>query len=161
MKAYYNRRAPEYDDWWLGAGLHADRERPGCREEVDALIRALVMLPPARTLDVACGTGFLTQHLPGEVVGLDQSESMLEIARTRVPAAGFVRGDGIELPFSDDAFERLPSLSLRRWTWSAFTAPSGQKRGIRKQVSPPGACASTRKKSHIGADMNHLCPVMR
>jgi len=107
VKAYYDRRAPEYDDWWLGAGLHADRERPGWREEVDALIRALVMLPPARTLDVACGTGFLTQHLPGEVVGLDQSESMLEIARTRVPAAGFVRGDGIELPFPDDAFERV------------------------------------------------------
>jgi demethylmenaquinone methyltransferase/2-methoxy-6-polyprenyl-1,4-benzoquinol methylase len=107
VKAYYDRRAPEYDDWWLGAGLHADRERPRWREEVDALIRALVTLPPARTLDVACGTGFLTQHLPGEVVGLDQSESMLEIARTRVPAAGFVRGDGIELPFPDDAFERV------------------------------------------------------
>ena len=42
-----------------------------------------------------------------------------------------------------------------------LTEPSGRKRGIRKQVSPPGACASTRKASHIGADMNHLWPVMR
>ena len=107
MKAYYDRRAPEYDDWWLGTGLHTDRERPGWGEEVDALIRALVALPPARTLDVACGTGFLTRHLPGEIVGLDQSESMLEIARTRVPTAEFVRGDGIELPFPDGAFERV------------------------------------------------------
>jgi ubiquinone/menaquinone biosynthesis C-methylase UbiE len=107
VKAYYDRRAPEYDDWWFGAGLHADRERPGWREEVDALIGALATLPPARTLDVACGTGFLTQHLPGEVVGLDQSEAMLEIARARVPAVGFVRGDGIELPFPDDAVERV------------------------------------------------------
>ena len=40
-------------------------------------------------------------------------------------------------------------------------APSGRKRGIRKQESPPGACASTRKASHMGADMNHLWPVMR
>ena len=31
---------------------------------------------------------------------------------------------------------------------------------MRKQVSPPGACASTRKASDIGADMNHLWPVM-
>ena len=107
MKAYYNRRAPEYDDWWFGTGLHADRDRPGWEEEVDALIGALAALPPARTLDVACGTGFLTRHLPGEIVGLDQSESMLEIARERVPAAGFVRGDGIELPFPDGAFERI------------------------------------------------------
>ena len=107
MKAYYDRRAPEYDDWWFGTGLHADRDRPGWEEEVDALIRALVALPPARTLDVGCGTGFLTRHLPGEVVGLDQSESMLEIAQARVPGAVFVRGDGVELPFPDEAFERV------------------------------------------------------
>jgi ubiquinone/menaquinone biosynthesis C-methylase UbiE len=107
VKAYYDRRAPEYDDWWLGTGLHADRDRPGWEEEVDALIGALATLPPARTLDVACGTGFLTRHLPGELVGLDQSDSMLEIARARVPAAAFVRGDGIELPFPDGAFERV------------------------------------------------------
>jgi demethylmenaquinone methyltransferase/2-methoxy-6-polyprenyl-1,4-benzoquinol methylase len=107
VKAYYDRRAPEYDDWWLGTGLHADRDRPGWEEEVDALIRALGALPPAHTLDVACGTGFLTRHLPGEVVGLDQSESMLEIAQARVPGAVFVRGDAFELPFPDAAFERV------------------------------------------------------
>jgi ubiquinone/menaquinone biosynthesis C-methylase UbiE len=106
VKAYYDRRAPEYDDWWFGTGLHADRDRPGWEEEVDALIRALAALPPARTLDVACGTGFLTRHLPGEVVGLDQSETMLEIAQARVPGRVFVRGDGVELPFPDGAFER-------------------------------------------------------
>jgi demethylmenaquinone methyltransferase/2-methoxy-6-polyprenyl-1,4-benzoquinol methylase len=107
VKAYYDRRALEYDDWWFGVGLYADRDRPGWDEEVDALIRALAGLAPARTLDVACGTGFLTRHLPGEVVGLDQSESMLEVARARVPAAAFVRGDGVELPFPDGAFERI------------------------------------------------------
>jgi ubiquinone/menaquinone biosynthesis C-methylase UbiE len=107
VKAYYDRRAPEYDDWWFGTGLHADRDRPGWEEEVDALIRALAALPPARTLDVGCGTGFLTRHLPGEVVGLDQSESMLEIARARVPAAVFVHGDGVALPFPDASFERV------------------------------------------------------
>jgi ubiquinone/menaquinone biosynthesis C-methylase UbiE len=107
VKAYYDRRAPEYDDWWFGTGLHADRDRPGWDEEVETLIRALEALPPGRTLDVACGTGFLTRYLPGEVVGLDQSESMLEIARARVPAASFVCGDGIELPFPDQSFDRV------------------------------------------------------
>ncbi|HEX9379247.1 MAG TPA: hypothetical protein VF872_06630 [Gaiellaceae bacterium] len=37
MKAYYDRRAPEYDDWWLGQGLHADRERPGWEDELRLL----------------------------------------------------------------------------------------------------------------------------
>jgi ubiquinone/menaquinone biosynthesis C-methylase UbiE len=107
VKAYYERRAREYDDWWLGTGLHADRDRPGWREEVEALTAALAALPPLRTLDVACGTGFLTQHLPGEIVGLDQSESMLEIARGRVPAGEFVAGDALTLPFPDGAFGRV------------------------------------------------------
>jgi ubiquinone/menaquinone biosynthesis C-methylase UbiE len=107
VKAYYDRRAPEYDDWWLGTGLHAGRVRPGWSEEVEGLTRALAALPPARTLDVACGTAFLTRYLPGDVVGLDQSESMLEIARRRVPSAEFVRGDALALPFADGAFGRV------------------------------------------------------
>ena len=107
MKAYYERRAPEYDDWYLGRGRFADRDRPGWSEELDELRRALGALPPARTLDVACGTGFLTRHLPGEVVGLDQSESMLEEARRQAPSATFATGDALELPFPDGSFERV------------------------------------------------------
>src|ERR671926_534966 len=107
MKAYYERRAHEYDDWWMGTRLHADRHRPGWHESVAELTQTLAAMPPAKTLDVACGTGFLTQHLPGTVVGLDQSESMLELAHARVPAASFVRGDAVELPFPDRSFERV------------------------------------------------------
>ena len=107
MKAYYERRAAEYDDWWLGTGRFAGRQRPVWREETEALTRTLEALPPARTLDVACGTGFLTQHLRGEITGLDQSASMLELARTNVPEGRFVRGDALELPFADDSFERV------------------------------------------------------
>ena len=107
MKAYYERRAPEYDDWYLGAGRFADRDRPGWEEELAELIRALEALPPARTLDVACGTGFLTRHLSGEIVGLDQSESMIEAARSQAPKADYVRGDALELPFEDGAFDRV------------------------------------------------------
>jgi ubiquinone/menaquinone biosynthesis C-methylase UbiE len=106
VKAYYERRTREYDDWYLGRGRFAERDRPGWDEEVDELRRALEALRPARTLDVACGTGFLTRHLPGEVVGLDQSESMLEKARRQAPNATFATGDALELPFPDDSFER-------------------------------------------------------
>ena len=54
--AYYDRRATEYDDWYLGEGLYADRERDGFAEEVEAVAETLAGLSPARTLDVACGT---------------------------------------------------------------------------------------------------------
>jgi ubiquinone/menaquinone biosynthesis C-methylase UbiE len=107
LKEYYDTRAPEYDDWYLGRGGFAQRDRPGWDEELTALIEVLERLPPKRTLDVACGTGFLTRHLPGDVTGLDQSARMLAIAAERRPDATFVQGDGLELPFEDGAFERL------------------------------------------------------
>ena len=107
MKAYYDRRAPEYDDWWLGRGLYADRERPGWEDELRLLEGVIRDLPPVRTLDVACGTGFLTRHLPGDVVGLDASERMLEVAREEAPQARFEHGDALSLPFEDSAFDRV------------------------------------------------------
>ena len=63
-------------------------------------------LAPCRVLDVACGTGFLTQHLRGEVVGLDQSTAMVEVASARVPGARIVQGDAVPLPFGDGEFDR-------------------------------------------------------
>ena len=107
MKAYYDRRAPEYDEWYRGTGRFAERDRPGWEAELARLRQALESLPAARTLDVACGTGFLTRHLPGEAVGLDQSEAMLEEARRQAPHATFVRGDALALPFEDGSFERV------------------------------------------------------
>jgi ubiquinone/menaquinone biosynthesis C-methylase UbiE len=107
VKAYYDQRAPEYDEWYRGTGRFAERDRPGWEAEVEALRRALGALSPVRTLDVACGTGFLTRHLPGEIVGLDQSESMLEEARRQAPRATFVQGDALELPFEDGSFDRV------------------------------------------------------
>jgi ubiquinone/menaquinone biosynthesis C-methylase UbiE len=107
VKTYYDRRAREYDDWWLGRGLYEDRERPGWEEEIDRLAAAIASLPPLRTLDVACGTGFLTRHLRGEVVGLDASGRMLVEARKRVSGASFVQGDALSLPFAGGAFDRI------------------------------------------------------
>ena len=107
MEAYYEARAPEYDDWWLGRGRFEARDRPGWDEERDRLLATIAALPPARTLDVACGTGYLTRHLPGAITGLDQSAAMLEIASARVPDAGFVQSDALRLPFVADAFERV------------------------------------------------------
>jgi ubiquinone/menaquinone biosynthesis C-methylase UbiE len=107
VRLYYDRRAPEYDDWWLGAGLYADRDRQGWDEERRELELLLSDLPPMRTLDVACGTGFLTRHLPGDIVALDQSERMLAEARRQARNARLVRGDALALPFDDGAFERV------------------------------------------------------
>ena len=108
MKAYYHARAREYDDWWLARGSYAEKRPAGWDDEREELLeRWVAELPPARTLDVACGTGFLTQHLRGDVVGLDQSGAMIEVASERLPDVELVRGDALSLPFPDGSFDRV------------------------------------------------------
>ena len=107
MKEYYDARAPEYDDVWLGRGQFAHRRESDWFEEVTLLLGAIASLPSATTLDVACGTGFLTRHLHGDVTGLDQSGQMLDEARRKAPHASFVQGDALDLPFPDGSFDRV------------------------------------------------------
>lgn len=107
MKEYYDKRAPEYDDWYLGRGLFEPRDRAGWDAELDQLFAVIGALGHGRTLDVACGTGFLTRHLSGDVVGLDQSKGMLNEAHKQAPSVTYVQGDALALPFVDHSFDRV------------------------------------------------------
>jgi ubiquinone/menaquinone biosynthesis C-methylase UbiE len=106
-KVYYDKRAPEYDDWWLGRGLFARRNRPGWQREVRRLEAVVANLPAASTLDVACGTGFLSKRLRGDLTLVDQSQAMLALARERVPHADVIRAEVPPLPFGDGSFGRV------------------------------------------------------
>ncbi len=97
QKRYYHLRAGEYD---RGAWEHES-------DEVARLVDVIAGLAPARTLDVGCGTGFLSQHVPGELTLLDSSDDMLAIAAARVPSATVVCADALPLPFAADTFERV------------------------------------------------------
>lgn len=104
---YYEQRAVEYDDWYLGRGRFTDRDRPGWHGEVDRLVQLVHALPTARTLDVACGTGFLTRHLRGFAVGLDQSPAMVALAQSRLADGVAIVGNALVLPFADQSFDRV------------------------------------------------------
>lgn len=106
---YYDQRAAEYDDWYAGLGRFAERERPGWEAELQLLVDLVASLPPARTVDIACGTGYLTQHLRGVVVGMDQSRRMVDLTQRRLPHGVALVGDGLDLPFADGSFDRVVS----------------------------------------------------
>jgi ubiquinone/menaquinone biosynthesis C-methylase UbiE len=101
VKEYYDRRAPEYD----ATSHELARSDPATATDAIRLEATIASLPPGRSLDVACGTGWLTRLLQGSVVGLDQSEAMLRLARGRLPDAVFVRAEVPPLPFPSDSFD--------------------------------------------------------
>jgi SAM-dependent methyltransferase len=96
VKEYYARRAAEYDATSWEAFDAAERE---------TVERFVASLPPGRILDIGCGTGFLTRHLRGNVVGVDQSAEVLKLARARLPDTELVCAEVPPLPFADGAFD--------------------------------------------------------
>src|SRR6266516_6693918 len=96
MKEYYARRAAEYDATSWEAFDQGERE---------TVERFVASLPPGRIIDIGCGTGFLTRHLRGSVVGVDQSAEVLELARARLPGRELVCAEVPPLPFGDGAFD--------------------------------------------------------
>jgi malonyl-CoA O-methyltransferase len=79
VRQVYGEIAPAYEV--LFPSLHRYEDR------VERFLASAVM-PGCRVLDVGCGTGLLTRTLEGsvEVVGLDLSPEMLELARQGRPS---------------------------------------------------------------------------
>jgi demethylmenaquinone methyltransferase/2-methoxy-6-polyprenyl-1,4-benzoquinol methylase len=105
VRAMFDRIAGVYDllNSVMTAGMHHRwRERAADLAQV---------APGDRVLDVATGTGDLAVELQGrvggdgEVVGLDFSESMLELARVKAPGIRFEQGNALELPYPDASFD--------------------------------------------------------
>jgi hypothetical protein len=86
---------------------------------------------------------------------------MSMIVATPRPSSASRRPTAPSYSISADALERLPSLSFSRSNRMPLREPSGRTRGRTKQVSLPGAWASVRNRSFIGAEVNHLWPVSR
>lgn len=105
VKHYY--RNVENYDWTRAAdsfhGLETFFHRARCRETV-RLITGLA--PKASCIDIGCGTGLVTRHLPGLAVGIDLNPRNLQKARRYAPGARFVLCDAEgSTPIRNQAFD--------------------------------------------------------
>jgi demethylmenaquinone methyltransferase / 2-methoxy-6-polyprenyl-1,4-benzoquinol methylase len=104
VEAMFDRIARVYDR--MNAVMTAGMDAHWRRRAADVA----AVGPGDRVLDVATGTGDLAIELAGrvgpggEVIGLDFSEAMLELARVKAPAIRFDQGSALELPYADGEF---------------------------------------------------------
>ncbi len=75
-------------------------------------VKELGIKPRTMILDLCCGTGdftkIITRFYPrAKIIGLDFSQNMLKIAKTKNPKGVFVQADCTEIPFSEDEFDYI------------------------------------------------------
>jgi len=95
-----------------------DRYRIGYADDLYDALEECGVHAGARVLDVACGTGIVTEELFRRgcvMTGIDISEPMLTLARKRVPAAAFATASAEELPYSNDTFDAATSAQAFHW----------------------------------------------
>jgi ubiquinone/menaquinone biosynthesis C-methylase UbiE len=89
-------------------GLGYDTTRRPDPRIANRLHALLDPIPGGQYLDIACGTGNYTRCLHDMgigLVGVDQSETMLEAARNKHPGITWQQADVASLPFPDDNFD--------------------------------------------------------
>lgn len=113
VRRMFGAIAPAYD---LNNRIHSFFRDQAWRR---VAVRMAEVKPTDEVLDVACGTGDLTRAFADakarRVVGLDFTEPMLEIARSRrlgpknssQRTIEYVQGDALDLPYVDASFDIL------------------------------------------------------
>ena len=134
LPAYYNRRAPEYEQIW-------HRNDPIRQEEQKAIVDAMAaVFQKKRVLELACGTGYWTQFVTGvaeSVLAVDYSDEMLEQAREKQldsKRVRFLRGDAYALESVPGSF----NAALANFWFSHVPAARQTEflTGLHKKIEP-------------------------
>lgn len=117
MLAYYDERAPEYEEaYTLGTGTASIPVPEIFKAEAPVLAGIAGRIVRGRTMDLACGTAYWLPHYAPNcscITLFDQSDRMLIEARAKAIRLGiidrcvFVRGDFFEHEFQTNAYDTV------------------------------------------------------
>jgi arsenite methyltransferase len=105
-----------------------------------AILDALDLRPGERVIDIGTGPGFLAREMAslvgpaGAIVGLDTSEPMLDLARSRcsgIPWIDLRQGDASDLPVADASFDVAVSIQVFEYVADVMKPISQMRRSLR------------------------------
>jgi len=115
MMVYYNERAKEYDEVYIGKGP-AIPYPDACRNDVSKIKKMVSSFGKGHLIDIGCGTGFWLPYYSqncSKITLIDQSEEMILECKERVDKlrlknrCDFVQGDFFEVEFENCLFESV------------------------------------------------------
>lgn len=99
----------ERDGWGAFIGGYNETFGAVTRQTVQATLDAAKVGSGTRLLDICCGPGMLSEAAAqrgAQATGLD-FPGVIDLARRLVPAAEFISGDALDLPFPDNSFDAV------------------------------------------------------
>lgn len=130
-KAAFNQQAATYDKGIKGQ--HA-------RSLYPVLLEKLSHIPFQSALDLGCGTGemlklILQEDAGKELYGIDLSEKMLHVAKSKLPEqVKLLLGDSEALPFSDNTFDVVYCND----SFHHYPSPMNVLREVQRVLKPGG-----------------------
>ena len=122
--------------WGGRAQDWADIQEGTARPVYQAVIERTGVEPGTQFLDIGCGAGMAMQQAAAcgaHVSGVDAAIALLEIARSRVPAADIRQGDIEDLPFIDQTFDVVTGFNSFQYAGNPTITLSEARR-----VTKPG-----------------------
>jgi SAM-dependent methyltransferase len=118
MEQHWSNVGERVDDR-AGENLLAGDDSPYYRYKADLFsqkFRPLIPVSGRAVLDVGCGPGgtlgWMAEQKPRRLVGCDQSSRMVALATQNVPEAEVVQVDGESLPFSNEEFDVVTTVTV-------------------------------------------------
>ena len=117
MLAYYDERAPEYDEaYTLGTGTASLPDPEVFKAEARVLSGIVGRIARGRIMDLACGTAYWLSHYAtncSRITLFDQSDRMLAESRAKADRLGildrcvFIQGDFFEQEFESNVYDTV------------------------------------------------------
>ena len=132
-RRHFNKQANQYDS--NTSGYYSGPAKISCADVQKFLLNQKY----ETLLDVGCGTGWLLEHLSNcknaEYYGLDLSENMLEIARSKnIKNAELVQGYADSLPYDDNSFDIVTCIQ----SFHHYPDPDKAMREVYRVLKPNG-----------------------